>query len=308
MKNEQTISLVFAGGGGKGAYQIGVWRALDELGISQRVSAVSGTSVGAINAALFAQNNYELAKEAWSNLSYENIINEFTFNRKVLMDWLISAIPLVGVAWLGPISVLAMVKIANTAQIVNYVLKSAKSGGIISSNGLEKMINQFVDFNKIKESHIRCYATCAKFINILKYSAETFCINQADTNIAKKLLLASAALPGTFEHIVIDSKLYIDGGVVDNEPIAPIYDEDNKKQIIIVVLLNTLNDREKEKWLQEKQKRFPNATVIPIIPTKTLGGKLGTLDFTNAGVAVRMEKGYKDALQILRSYQRVFQL
>lgn len=170
------------------------------------------------------------------------------------------------------------------------------------------MINQFVDFNKIEESHIRCYATCAKFINILKYSAETFCINQADTNIAKKLLLASAALPGTFEHIVIDSKLYIDGGVVDNEPIAPIYDEDNKKQIIIVVLLNTLNDREKEKWLQEKQKRFPNATVIPIIPTKTLGGKLGTLDFTNAGVAVRMEKGYKDALQILRSYQRVFQL
>ena len=40
--------LVFAGGGGKGAYQIGVWRALRRLGLDKRISVVSGTSVGAI--------------------------------------------------------------------------------------------------------------------------------------------------------------------------------------------------------------------------------------------------------------------
>src|SRR5438874_12297265 len=44
------IGLVLAGGGAKGAYQIGVLRALDEAGI--RPAIISGTSIGAFNAAL----------------------------------------------------------------------------------------------------------------------------------------------------------------------------------------------------------------------------------------------------------------
>ena len=42
--------LVFSGGGGKGAYQIGVWKALREYGIE--ADCVAGTSVGALNGAL----------------------------------------------------------------------------------------------------------------------------------------------------------------------------------------------------------------------------------------------------------------
>lgn len=37
--------LVFDGGGARGAYQIGAWRALSEAGV--KISAVAGTSVGA---------------------------------------------------------------------------------------------------------------------------------------------------------------------------------------------------------------------------------------------------------------------
>ena len=50
--------LVFSGGGTKGAYQIGAIKALKEIGIS--VKAVSGASIGAINAAMFVQNDIEL--------------------------------------------------------------------------------------------------------------------------------------------------------------------------------------------------------------------------------------------------------
>jgi NTE family protein len=52
------IGLVFSGGGGKGAYEIGVWKAFKEYGIDKYVCAVSGTSVGALNAALFATTPY----------------------------------------------------------------------------------------------------------------------------------------------------------------------------------------------------------------------------------------------------------
>ena len=56
-----SYGLVFAGGGAKGAYQIGVWKALRKLGISE-FSCISGTSVGAINAFLYSNGEYEVAE------------------------------------------------------------------------------------------------------------------------------------------------------------------------------------------------------------------------------------------------------
>ena len=61
------IALVLSGGGAKGAYQIGVWKALDEYHVSERISVVSGTSVGSLNAALFAAGDYEAARNLWNN-------------------------------------------------------------------------------------------------------------------------------------------------------------------------------------------------------------------------------------------------
>ena len=74
------VALVLGGGGGKGAYQIGVWKALRELGVERNVTAVTGTSVGALNALLFATGNYELAESIWSNLSTEQILTPKTLS------------------------------------------------------------------------------------------------------------------------------------------------------------------------------------------------------------------------------------
>ncbi len=48
--------LVLEGGGAKGSYQIGAYKALKELGIE--IGGVAGTSVGAINSALIIQDNW----------------------------------------------------------------------------------------------------------------------------------------------------------------------------------------------------------------------------------------------------------
>ena len=50
----EPLGLVLSGGGAKGAYEVGVWQAMEEMGLAGDVAAISGTSVGAINAALFA--------------------------------------------------------------------------------------------------------------------------------------------------------------------------------------------------------------------------------------------------------------
>lgn len=68
MKNH-SLGLALSGGGGKGAYQIGVWRALIELGWDSRITAVSGASVGALNAALIGCTDYEHAEALWKSIT-----------------------------------------------------------------------------------------------------------------------------------------------------------------------------------------------------------------------------------------------
>ena len=57
--------LVLSGGGGKGAYEVGVWKALQEYGLAQKMRAVSGTSVGGLNSALFSLQDYDKLEELW---------------------------------------------------------------------------------------------------------------------------------------------------------------------------------------------------------------------------------------------------
>lgn len=61
------LGLVLGGGGGKGAYEIGVWRYLQEIGLDRKISVISGTSVGALNAALMGTGDYERAEDIWLN-------------------------------------------------------------------------------------------------------------------------------------------------------------------------------------------------------------------------------------------------
>jgi len=68
----KAYGLVFAGGGTRGCYEIGAWKALNELNV--KIKAVAGTSIGAINGALFVQNDFDLAYKIWTNVKMEDII------------------------------------------------------------------------------------------------------------------------------------------------------------------------------------------------------------------------------------------
>ena len=60
------FGLVLEGGGAKGAYQIGAWKALKELGID--IKGVAGTSVDALNGAMIVQDDFEKAYEVWHDV------------------------------------------------------------------------------------------------------------------------------------------------------------------------------------------------------------------------------------------------
>ena len=66
-------AIVLSGGGSKGSYQIGVWKALRKLNIKYDI--VTGTSVGALNGALMTQNSYFKAKRLWKTTLLDYIRN-----------------------------------------------------------------------------------------------------------------------------------------------------------------------------------------------------------------------------------------
>ena len=60
--------LVLEGGGAKGSFQIGAWRALREAGI--KLKGVSGVSVGSLIVALICMDDTEKAVDIWHNINY----------------------------------------------------------------------------------------------------------------------------------------------------------------------------------------------------------------------------------------------
>ena len=72
MKQRKT-AFVLGGGGARGAYEIGAWQALRELGI--RIDLVTGTSVGAINGAMVAQGTFDLAVSLWNELDTSKVFD-----------------------------------------------------------------------------------------------------------------------------------------------------------------------------------------------------------------------------------------
>ncbi len=69
----KSYGLVLSGGGAKGSYEIGVWKALQELGIP--IKAITGTSIGALNGAMLVQGDEDLCELAWTNFYVEEIID-----------------------------------------------------------------------------------------------------------------------------------------------------------------------------------------------------------------------------------------
>lgn len=70
---KKTYALAFSGGGARGAYEMGVWKALNEMDI--KIEAVAGTSIGSINGALLAQGDYEKALSVWNDITPDMVFD-----------------------------------------------------------------------------------------------------------------------------------------------------------------------------------------------------------------------------------------
>lgn len=85
------IGIALAGGGAKGAYQVGCLRALQEAGIG-KVAAIAGTSVGAIHGAILAIDRMDEAERIWTRLRWRDVIRVNTGRLHRLPLWCLAAL------------------------------------------------------------------------------------------------------------------------------------------------------------------------------------------------------------------------
>ena len=173
-------ALVLSGGGAKGSYQLGVYKALKRLGI--KIDIITGTSIGSINGALFVSGDYLKAKRLWLNVSTDNLF-DYGFDNKKDMQKLAKEI------------------------ILNKGLKFDKA---------EKFLNKILDEKKIRKSKID-YGLVT--VNLKSMVPKMLTKEQIPNGKLISYIIASSTCFPAIEMKEIDGEYYIDGGYYDNLPI-----------------------------------------------------------------------------------------
>ena len=200
MKDEKEYGLVLAGGGTRGAYQVGAWKALQELNI--KIKGIVGASIGALNGALFLQNDYAMVSKMYETIKINNVMK-------------ISGVD-------GNKNIFDLSNIFNLAS--NY----RKQNGI-DNTPLRKMIEKYIDMDKLYNSPID--------FGLVTYSVKSRQPLQKFKNeIAKEemvnYLLASSCFP-IFKPQIINNEEYYDGGLYDSAPTNMLIDKGYKNIILV---------------------------------------------------------------------------
>ena len=177
-------AIVLSGGGSKGSYQFGVWKALRKLHIKYDI--VTGTSVGALNGALMVQNKFHKAIKLWSKINMELLFGDEATNSTKIKD------------------VLNM-----------YRINFFKNGGM-DVKILEDVIDKYIDKDTFYNSKID-FGLVA--VNLSGKKAVQMKKKDIPKDKLTDYLMASASCYPAFQKKDIDGNKFIDGGIFDNMPI-----------------------------------------------------------------------------------------
>jgi len=176
-------AVVLSGGGSKGSYEIGVWKALRRLHIKYDI--VTGTSIGALNGALMTQKTYLKALYIWHKLSLE-----YLFEQQPKSD-------------------------TKKDILMLYGDNFFKNGGM-DIKKIEDIIRKAINMKRFYKSDIDYGLITYNFS-----TKKPLVISKKDISKDKLVdyLMASATCYPAFQMKDIDGDKYIDGGFYDNLPI-----------------------------------------------------------------------------------------
>lgn len=259
---EREYGLVLEGGGAKGAYQIGAWRALKEAGV--KIKGVAGVSVGALNGALICMDDLEKALNIWENISYSQVMDVDEQMMEEVMSGSLGA--------------------ANLPKIFKEGIKILVDGGMDVAP-LRQLIEETVDEEKIRRSPVDFYVIT---YSVTDHKLLEVNVKEAPEGLVADMLLASAYFLA-FKNEKLHGKRYMDGGAWNNVPFDTLMNL-GYKDIIILRIYGLGLDKERVVEIPE------DVNVYHVAPRRDLGG---ILEFDKKKSRRNMKLGYYDAKRML---------
>ena len=255
--------IVLEGGGAKGAYQIGAWKALREAGV--RIKGIAGASVGSLNGALICMDDLEKAEYIWKNIEYSRVMDVSDETIKALKKKDFKAL--------------------NMQEILNSGFQFIKDGGF-DVTPLKNLIAEVVgDESRIRESDRELFAVT---YSVSEHKELAVDVKSGEEGSVKDMLLASAYFLA-FKNEKLGGKRYRDGGGFNNVPLGVLLDK-GYEDIIVIRIYGWGFD-------SEKVTKIPDgANVYHIAPRQDLGG---ILEFDKKQSRKNMTLGYYDAKRFL---------
>jgi NTE family protein len=303
---QNKIGLVLAGGGAKGAYQVGALKYLSELGFDPTI--IAGTSIGALNGGFLASTQpFSKAvtnlESIWKELGKKDIIkidkvNLATIAFNTLLSFTGSkSIPKTLIPILKNIEKYFPIignefYIFNMAPIEEVIRKNISHDNM--KNGKELWVTAFPVLGIT--SYILSNLLVSKMINDVEY----YHVNSLEEEKIYEILLASAAIPFAFPSRSHDGMTLVDGGLGDNVPLKALKENGCDKVIVIHLQTNSVWNRND----------FSDMTIIEIRPEKDIqdiGWIKSLLDFSENRIHDLMERGYQDAKKQVESIKKVLQ-
>lgn len=182
MPNETPVrALVLAGGGAKGSYQVGVWRALQELQWTPVI--ITGASVGTLNGCMFASGKADEVEQLWRTMESHDVLD----------------VPAT----------------RDADELRAFFLDVIRSGGL-DVQPLAEQIDALIDEEAVRRSPIRFGLVMTEMATMRSVQCR---IEDIPAGQLKEYLLASSACFPALRPREIDGVKYIDGGWRDNMPL-----------------------------------------------------------------------------------------
>lgn len=217
-RHRKKIDLALQGGGSHGAF---TWGVLDRIlqDDALEISGVSGTSAGAMNAAVmasgYAKGGASAAREAlhqfWQQVSDGARFSPF---KRSVFD-----------VMLGRWS-LDQNPNFQMAELMGRMMSPYDVPGDIQ-NPLKPILKKSIDFDALRSGAMKVFITAT---NVRTGRGKVF----RNADIHSDVLLASACLPTLFKSVIIDGEAYWDGGYSGNPSLTPLIRECDSMDTLIV--------------------------------------------------------------------------
>jgi NTE family protein len=267
-KDFPRLGLALSGGGALGAYQIGVWKALQESGLSQHIQIIAGTSIGAVNGAMIVQGAFEQLEDMWRNMKPGNIFQSLqSFSSLHEM---------------------------NTRHYM-LLAKDLLTKGRIDITPFKQNLKATIDEARIRKANIQF---ALNVWDVFKFRGEQYLLSDIPEGQLVDYILASASFPLFWAH-EIEGRYYLDGGIDLNLPIDIPFEKSSADHVIAVDVATYMKYRPKQVWKVNQNK--DRLTLIR--PSKNIGSPMSF----SAKIANRqIELGYQDAVQKLTPFAEKF--